>query len=141
MIKNKQLFDLSDFHKNHKCYDASNKKVPGKFKLETLGHIPVEFVGLRSKLYSIKFDDDKEKKTCKGIKTSVKDNKLTHEQYKNVLFNGKSINEMQRNIRSYDHQVYSIEVNKTALSAFNDKKYLLDDGIHGYSYGHYAIKN
>ena len=43
--------------------DMENKKVVGKFKDETQG-IPIcEFIGLRSKMYSIKLDNDSEKKT------------------------------------------------------------------------------
>ena len=139
MIKDSHLFDLSDFKKDHKCYDPTNLKEPGKFKLETLDHIATEFIGLRSKLYSIKFDDDVEKKTCKGINKCVKENKITHDHYKKVLFNSINHSEKQNTFRSYNHDVYTIEVQKTALSAFNDKKYLLDDGINGYSFGHYKI--
>ena len=47
-------------------------------------------------------------------------------------------NRTQRTIRSYDNYVYSIETNKIALSAVNDKKYMINN-IDGYSYGHYLI--
>jgi hypothetical protein len=32
-------------------------------------------------------------------------------------------------IRSYDHQLYNITINKLGLSPFDDKRYILDDGI------------
>ena len=32
------------------------------------------------------------------------------------------------------------EVNKIALSAFDDKRYYLADGIHSLAYGHYKIQ-
>ena len=51
---------------------------------------------------------------------------------------GKIQNRTQRTIRSYDNYVYSIETNKIALSAVNDKKYMINN-IVGYSYGHYLI--
>ena len=30
MLKHKELFELSNFPKDHKCFCADNKKVPGK---------------------------------------------------------------------------------------------------------------
>ena len=69
MFDNKEQFDLSDL-KLEQFQNFENKKVVGKFKDETQG-IPIcEFVGLRSKMYSIKLDDDSEKKTAKGIQNT-----------------------------------------------------------------------
>ena len=48
MKKDSHLFDLSDFPKGRFCQSDTNKKVVGKFKLETLDKIAVEFIGLRS---------------------------------------------------------------------------------------------
>lgn len=49
----KELFDFSAYPRNHSLYDASNKKIIGKMKDETES-VPVkEFVGLRSKMYSM----------------------------------------------------------------------------------------
>ena len=138
MIDNKEIFDLSDFPKDHFCFDATNKKVPGKFKLETLQKPVEEMIGLRSKLYSMKLEKE-EKKTCKGTKRNVKENKITHQDYVNTLFNGMNMNTKQRGIICKNHKLYSVEMTKTSLSAFNDKSYLLDDGISMLSYGHYKI--
>ena len=54
--------------------------VIGKFKDESFGQAPSEFVGLRAKMYS--FLDGK--RTAKGIKKSVVYDRLTHEMYKNT---------------------------------------------------------
>ena len=70
---------------NRSC-DNSNKKVIGKFKDETDGVPIVEFCGLRSKMYSIKLENDKEKKTGKGIKKSALKKKVNHENYLQCLF-------------------------------------------------------
>ena len=154
MINDHHKFDLSDFNLEFLQSVApelseeeitkikmENKKVPGKFKLETLDHNVKQFVGLRSKLYSLLYEDDTDKKTCKGIKKCVKEKVIKHFDYLNTLLSGKTKSEKQCTFRSYKHEMYSIEVSKVALSAFNDKKYLLDDGIHGYSYGHCKIRN
>ena len=48
-----ELYDFSDYLKGHPCYSIENKKVVGKFKDECNGKPIAEFVGLRSKMYSI----------------------------------------------------------------------------------------
>ena len=42
-------------------------------------------------------------------------------------------------IRSYSHYVFTEEINKVALSADDDKQYILEDGIHTLAHGHYRI--
>ena len=56
--------------------DFEDNKIVSEFKDETQG-IPIrEFIGLRSKMYSIKLEDDGEKKTAKGMVSSVINNHL-----------------------------------------------------------------
>ena len=43
-------------------------------------------------------------------------------------------------IRSEKHQVYTMTLNKVSLSAYDDKRYILRDGIKSYAYGHYKIE-
>jgi len=45
-----------------------------------------------------------------------------------------------KTIRSENHQLGSYEINKVSLSCFDDKRYILDDGITSYAYGHKNIK-
>ena len=52
--KQKYLFDYSNYSKDSKFFDESNKKVIGKMKDEFGGIIIDRFVGLKSKIYSIK---------------------------------------------------------------------------------------
>ena len=53
-FKYKDLFDFSIYPKDSKFLDKTNKKVIGKMKDDFGGVIVVEFVGLKSKMYSIK---------------------------------------------------------------------------------------
>ena len=53
-FKWKDLFDFSNYSKDSKFYDDDNKKVIGKMKDEYGGVIIDEFVGLKSKMYSMK---------------------------------------------------------------------------------------
>ena len=139
----KDRFDTSDYPKNHPSGIPTgiNKKVLGMFKDEAAGKVIKEFVGLRAKLYSYKMDEGKENKRCKGIKKAVVKKSITHEDYKTCLTTGKEQLRRQNIIRSYDHVLYTEEVNKIALSAADDKRYLLKDSFHTLAWGHYKIKD
>ena len=53
-FKWKDLFDFSNYSKDSKFFNETNKKVIGKMKDELGGVIVTEFVGLKSLMYSIK---------------------------------------------------------------------------------------
>ena len=133
--ENINLFDNSAYLKDNLLYNAENKKVIGKFKDECDGFEMNEFVGLRSKLYSFTLCK-KDKCKAKGVKKCVA-NKLKLDNYKSCLFNKTSLNVKFRTFRSYKHQIYTIESSKLALSPFDDKNFILDDGISTVPYGHY----
>ena len=52
-----QYYDFSEYNKDHFLYNATNKKVIGKFKNETQERPITEFTGLRSKMYSFKIEN------------------------------------------------------------------------------------
>ena len=66
-FKHKHLFDFSNYPKDSKFFDETNKKVIGKKKDESEVKIICEFVILRSKMYSIKIIDGKESNTAKRV--------------------------------------------------------------------------
>ena len=133
----KEQFYLSDMN-IEKFKDTKNKKLVGKFKDETQCKPIYEFIGLRSKMYSIKLDDDSEKKTAKGIVRNVIKNHLKHAQYKHILDTGERMTSSMKMIRSFDHDIYTVNVTKISLSAYDDKRFIQDGGISSYAYGHYA---
>ena len=137
----KNRFDTSDYPENHPSGIPTgiNKKVLGMMKDEAAGKNIKEYVGLRSKLYSFIMEEGKENKKCKGVKRQVVENSITHEDYKTCLLTGKEKLARQNIIRSYEHTVFTEEVNKIALSAEDDKRYILKDGIHTLAWGHYKI--
>jgi hypothetical protein len=141
MNENKELFDFSGYNKDHFCYDNTNNKVLGKFKDETNGIPIVEFVGLRSKMYSMKLSNEKAKMTGKGIKRQALINKIQHSDYKRCLFGTERQDKQQlisfNLIRSSKHQLYTYSLNKVGLCNYDDKRYLLEDGVSSYAYGHY----
>ncbi|KAL9964574.1 hypothetical protein ACROYT_G028231 [Oculina patagonica] len=139
-FNDKEKFDNSDYPEKSPFFDKTNKKVIGKFKDEA-SFIPIlEFIGLRSKMYSYIKDNLQVGKTAKGIKKSVIKKDITHENYKETLFNKTQMHHTMKTIRSQGHQLGSYEINKISLSCFDDKRYILDDGLTSYAYGHYNIK-
>ena len=69
LFKWKDLFDFSNYSKYSKSFDGANKKAIGKMKEEFGGVFLNEFVGLNSKMYSIKKIDGKE---CNTANTNLK---------------------------------------------------------------------
>ena len=136
----KNRFDTSDYPPNHPSGipTGCNKKVLGVFKDEAAGKIMEEFVGLRAKLYSYKMFEGEESKKCKGIKKSVVKKSITHEDYKNCLFTGKERYQKMNVMRSYDHEVYTEEVNKIALCP-DDKRHIIEGQTDTLALGHYRI--
>ena len=135
----KGLFDNSDYPEDSPYYFKENKKVIDKMKDETAGVPIVKFIGLRSKMYSYLKNNNKGGKTAKGIKKAVIKKDIDHINYKETLFSKQQMHHKMKTIRSNCHEIRSYEINKVSLSCFDDKRYLLDDGIKSYAYGHYKI--
>ena len=138
-FKDKDKFDNSDYPEYSPFFYKENKKVIGKFKDEAAGIPIIEFVGLRSKMYSYIKDNQKGGKTAKGIKKNVIKNNIIHDDYKETLFNNKQMYHKMKTIRSENHQLGSYELNKVSLSCFDDKRYIHNNGIDSYAYGHNKI--
>ena len=136
----KDRFDNSDYSENSPYFNKTNKKVIGKFKDEAAGIPLTEFVGLRSKMYSYVKDNKQTARTAKGIKKQVIRKNITHDNYIDVLFNNKQIMHTMKTIRSEKHQLGSFELNKISLSCFDDKRFIHQNGITSYAYGHYKLK-
>ena len=81
-----------------------------------------EFCMLRAKANAYLMDDDSEKKKAKGTKKCVAKRQLIFENYTDSLFNDKIILKSQQVFRSDHHNVYTVEINKIALSSNDDKR-------------------
>ena len=105
----------------------------GKFKDE-LRSLPMkESTTLNPKVYSFKnlshkdFEKGKDNfKKLKGISRVVVKNEITHDDYNQVLKDGKIIKRDVVSIRSFEHKVYTIKTPKIALTAYYDKMYMTD---------------
>lgn len=136
-----------------------NKKVPGLFKDELNSHIMTEFVGLRSKMYSLKAGEVKKikdlngverlhkakgvekMKKAKGVKGYVLKKQIAFDDYVDCIHNNSVIVKNQNTIRSKKHNVYSIRQQKVALSPFDNKRFILENGIDTLPWGHYKIQS
>ena len=101
------------------------------FKDELGGKIMKEFCALRAKTYTYLMEDDSENKKAKGIKRCVVKRIIIFENYKNSLFNNKTIMRSQLRFKS-DHHVYTEEVNKIALNSNDNKRLQTFDRITTY---------
>ena len=59
---------------------------------------------------------------------------------KDCLFNDKTVYRSQQRFKSHNHDVYTEEVNKVALSSNDDKRLQTFDRITNYPYGTNAFK-
>ncbi len=136
--KNLDLFDTSNFPKDHPLYSTKNKAVVGKFKSETGIKTVAEFVGLRSKMYSINISDNTTLRKGKGIGKNVTMKELRHEMYLQSLNERKTFTNTMHAIRSDHHHLGLYEQTKKSLNPLDTKRYILDDGIRTLPFGHYG---
>ena len=107
----------------------------GKMKDVSEGKINNEFVALKSKMYSMKNIDGKESNTAKGVNIATDFN-----EFKDTLFNKKVLRHKMRRIQGKKHKMGTYEINKISLSCFDDKRFVLDDGIHTLGYFHKDLR-
>ena len=67
--------------------------------------------------------------------------KIRHKEYMDALFNKKVIRHKMKRIRSKLHRIGTYDVCKISLSCFDDKRYILDDGINSLVYFHRDIRS
>ena len=66
---------------------------------------------------------------------------MMHKEFADVLFHRKVIRHNMSRIQSKLHGVGTYDVYKISLSCFDDKRYILDDGIDTLAYFHKDIKD
>ena len=94
----------------------------------------IEFIGLRSKKYSILDANNNENSTSKGHSAFIE-----FQEFYNTLFKKKILRHTMRGIKSKNHNLGTYETNKRSLSRFDDKQYILKNGINTLTYRHKVI--
>ena len=95
------------------------------------GNIIDEFIGLKSKMYSIRKINGSESGTAKGVNIAAEFN-----EFKDVLFNKNIIRHKMKRIQAKKHKIGAYEIDKISLSCFDDKRFVLDDGFYTLAYFH-----
>ena len=93
-----------------------------------------EFIGLKSKVYSLISVDNEEVSKVKGV-----NKKIRHKEFFDALFNKKVIRHNINRIQSKLNRVGAYDVYKISLFRFDDKRYVLDDFVNALAYFHKSI--
>ena len=135
-FKHKHLFDFSNYPKDSKLLDQATKSVIDKIKDESEGKIIDEFVWIKFKNIFNAFH-----MMIKNLIQEKGGNIATEfSEFKDTLFDKKVLRQKMRRIQIKNHKLGTYEVNKTSLLCFDDKKLVLDDGIHTLAYFHKEFK-
>ena len=113
-------FDTSNYTFDRPLPTGINKKVIGLMKDKLGGDIITEFVALRPKAYSYITNNFIEMKKAKGTKKCNVNKMLRFEDYKKCLFDNGKVLKSQQRFKSENHEVYTENINKIALSCDDD---------------------
>ena len=91
-------------------------------------------------MYSSVVVDGEEIKKAEGVNKNVVKNRRQKE-FVDVLFNKNMMRHKMKRIQSILHRIRTYDVCKTSLSCFNDKIYILDNGINSLAYFHQDVKS
>lgn len=140
MNDNLNKFDTSNYPENDVRLPRKNKKIAGLMKDECNGKIITDFVGLKSKMYTIKMEDGDLIKKVKGVKTNVVKNEITFNDYELCLLESQLLYKEQCRIGSKYHKLYTIKCNKLALSPTDDKRCLIKNSTDTLPWGHKDLR-
>ena len=93
-------------------------------------------------MYSILYTENNklvEKKTATKVNKFIAKKQIRHDNYKTCLFDKNQTKRSMNQIRSYGHEIYYIKLNKITLSPYEDKRFILEDGVNTLAHGHYKI--
>jgi hypothetical protein len=132
--ENNEIFEIGEH----------NKRVPGRFKLEKDNIVEFKAYCPKQYYYIMKVGD---KYVCsekfKGIPDRCRTSKeltqtdiIQHLQSHSPLTPKTTYD--YKHLRSHKHEIYVEDVHKE-VTANDDKRYWLDDGIHTLAYGHYKL--
>ena len=162
----RDMFDFSEYPKDHPLYSTENMKTVGKFKDECMGQLMINFVDLRPKLYSFDYQriahfiiNDKgeevevNKPTSTSVSRIVSSNENAAKGVKKSEAEKLSFNDFEISLRNLEpkkvdikrigsdhHKLYSYETMKIGLPAFDTKRWICEDGIKTYAFGHWSTE-
>ena len=135
LFKRKHLFDFGNLPKNSKFFNESNEKFIDKMKDVSEGKLIDEFVGLKSKMYSMKNIDGKETNIAKWVSVGTE-----FKRFKNTLFNKKIMRHKTRRIQAKKHKFGTYKITKISLPVFDEKRFVLNGDIRTLAYFNKDLK-
>ena len=141
-----EWFDFSNYNKEHENFNNDNHLIPGKMKDEMGGKVITEFVGLRSKMYSVLLQNQKVKKTAKGFTRNMQKD-IRHDNYLQCIDDDDNMIDFSfkgNKLEHSNHEIFLVEKTKAGLCAYNDKKYIKRIGNRQFlckSFGHFNLRS
>ncbi|CAH1107138.1 unnamed protein product [Psylliodes chrysocephalus] len=140
MKQNITHFDTSNFSKNNEYGMPITNSIVGKMKDEFAGTIVDAFYGTGAKAYCVKlgkpFKKETEIKKAKGVSKNIIKNQLHVNDYIRIIQNGNTIFRKMYIFVSSLHTIYTELRNKVALSAKDDKRYVIPHDVNTLAWGH-----
>ena len=94
-----------------------------------------EFVGLKPKMYSYLVDGNSKHKKAKSVNKNVVAT-ISHNAFKNVLFNKKCLRYSVNRIQRKDHRTGAYEINKIFFFCFSGKICIQNNQCDGIAFGY-----
>jgi hypothetical protein len=137
----RHLQDTSVLGPDHRSFIGASEGVPGLMKDELKG-VPLQrSTNLRAKCYAYQTgatDKPDTKKLCKGVSRVMVKKAMTYDMYARAL-KGETHYQSQWMMRSSKQRIYTLCQRKKALSCYDDKRFILADGINSLAYGHHLL--
>ena len=138
---NPEEYDTSNYHLDNIYGIVPNKSIVGKMKDEYAGTPIKNFYGAGAKSYCVSVGDQTIKK-AKGVKHYAIEKILTDADFKLVAEQSDAVVLCKMMIfRSTLHDMYTMLINKLALTSRDDKRFVLEDKINTLAWGHYKISD
>ena len=133
-LKKMKIIDFSNYPSDHENFDTKHRGEIFFLKDESGSKKIKSFVGLRSKMYSISYDDNSlNTVSAKGIpRRELKE--ISFDDMVEVLSKNIETSVTSNLFRSYKHTLYTIFQQKKALSPYDTKRYQID-GIYTLPFG------
>jgi len=131
----------SAFPKDHVLYSETNKKstwlhnIWGKWGCIYKVHWIARESIFPGKLWPSSLEDDSERCQNNSINQHVK-----HDIFLKTLLDRKCTYAQFINIRSRSHKIESVAFHRVCLSAYDDKRHVIDDGVSSLAYGHISLR-
>ena len=137
----RKILDLSTQPRNSPLFNLKNQGKLGYMKDEMKGEKIAEFVGIRSKVYSIKMANQKVQNTLKGVKSHIS-KKIPFNHFKKCLKEKTIYSISQKQFFTKQQKISIRSQKKVGMTPISDKTWVLSKcGIHSVPLGSIHFKS